>query len=281
MSWSSGSFIRKVSSIFRPKPSLKRQINEILYRLEVQRDKLNECIMRLQNRDKELFEKTIAAYMSKDMARAAIYASEVSELRKIIKVVYASQLALERIMIRLETVRDLGDVATVIAPVIPVLKELKNQLAGIIPEIAVELGEISNTMNNMLLEIGQATDATLSVNVLDEGAKKVLAEAQAIAEERLRKEFPQLPSEIPIEERRVEPVACLVGASSASGREELQAPSRNMSLEEVEERLLSYVKLHNGLLDVDAFSRETGIPREDVFKALDSLRAKGVIKTLA
>ena len=281
-SWDTGgSFIRRVSSIFKPKSSLRKQLNDILYRLEVQKDRLNECIARLQKRDKELFEKTISSYVSKDFARAAIYASEVSELRKIVKVVYASLLALERVIVRLETVRDLGDIATVFAPLVPVLKELRTQLSGVIPEIALELDEISNTMNHMLMEIGQASTTAISVNVMDEGAKQVLAEAQAVAEEKLKQEFPELPSELPIETKgsTAGPIGLQVG--HASGFYPARTPTRKLNLEEVERRVIAYVRSHHGLLDITSFSRETGIPKEDVLKALDSLRSKGKVRTIA
>lgn len=270
------SFIRRVVSIFKPRYSLRRKINDILYRLQVQRDRLNESINRLQKRDKELFEKTISAYVSRDFARAAIYASEVSELRKIVKVVYASMLALERVIVRLETVRDLGEVATVFAPLVPILKELRSQLSGIVPEIAIELDDISTTMNHMLMEIGQASTTAITVNLMDEGAKRVLEEAKAVAEEKLKQEFPQLPKDIPSTPSILESV---IKTPTSPPSRVKKAPSKKISKKELESRILWYVKTHNGLLDISAFSRETGVSREDVLTALESLVEKGLIRT--
>jgi len=280
--WSSGSRTTigsKLKNLLKPKPPLKARLTEIIYKLEVQEEKLKETINRLKKREQELFHRTISEYLAKDFARAAIYASEVAELRKIIKVVYASSLALERVKIRLETVRDLGDVAVIFAPLVPVLKELKNQLSGIIPEIAIGLDEVSNTMNNMLLEFGEASSTVVTVNLMSEDAKKVLSEAQAIAEERLKEEFPQLPSDIPSE-------IPLVGSKKiaiplpASGKREITTPTRTVPLQEVEKKILEHVKAHNGLLDINLFSKETGIPRESAMKAINSLMKKGKIKAV-
>lgn len=269
------SFIKRVANMFKPRYSLRRRINDILYKLQVQRDRLNESIHRLQKRDKELFEKTISAYVSRDFARAAIYASEVSELRKIVKVIYASMLALERVIVRLETVRDLGEIAAVFAPLIPVLKELRSQLSGVVPEIALELDDISNTMNRMLLEIGEASTTAVTVNLVDEGAKRVLEEAKAVAEEKLRQEFPQLPKDIP------SPPSILDSMLKTPPQPNrlVKPPSRKVDRKELESKILWYVKAHNGLLDITAFTRETGIPKEDVLEALNSLAEKGLIRT--
>ena len=50
--------IRKILSMLRPKPPIKRRIQDVLFMLQSQKDKLDETISRLQQRDRELFEKT-------------------------------------------------------------------------------------------------------------------------------------------------------------------------------------------------------------------------------
>jgi len=276
----SAPFLIRLLHKFRPrKASLKRQIGEVIYRLDVQMDKLDETLSRLRDRDKELLEKTVKAYIAKDFARATIYANEVAELRKMAKIVLASRLALEKVKVRLETIRELGDVAAVMAPIIPILRGLKSQLAGIIPEISIELEEITNSMNSMLMELGQVTSTALSSPMLTEEARKVLLEAQALAEEKIKENFPKIPPEIrvAIPERRVG--VSLPGPTTF-------APMRpttqiRLSSKILEEKVLEYIRAHRGFIDINDCAQIFGVSREDVLKALKVLEKKGKIKLRA
>lgn len=274
-------FIRLLHKLRPRKVSLKRQIGEVIYRLDIQMDKLDETLNRLRDRDKELLEKTVKAYITKDFARATIYANEVAELRKMAKIVLASRLALERVKVRLETIRELGDVAAVMAPIIPILRGLKSQLAGIIPEISVELEEITNSMNSMLMELGQVTSTALSSPMLTEEARKVLLEAQALAEEKIKENFPKIPPEIKvtIPERRIG-VPLPEPTTSAPIRPATTRPITQIRLSPkiLEEKVLEYIRAHRGFIDVNDCAQMFGVSREDILKALKVLEKKGKIK---
>jgi len=53
----------------------------------------------------------------------------------------SSELALERVILRMQTVEEFGDIMAQIAPVIGVVRETRGRIAGVIPEVANELGE--------------------------------------------------------------------------------------------------------------------------------------------
>jgi len=46
-----------------------------------------------------------------------MYANEIAEIRKIAKVTLRSELALEQVVLRLETIQEFGDVAAMMGPV--------------------------------------------------------------------------------------------------------------------------------------------------------------------
>ncbi len=272
-------FLRILSKLKPRRTSLKRQISEVIYRLEIQMEKLDETLTRLRSRDNELLEKTVKAYIAKDFARASIYASEIAELRKMAKIVLASRLALERVKVRLETIVELGDIATVIAPLVPVLKSLKTQLSGIIPEISIELEEITNSMNTMLLEVGQVAAATASTPMLTEEAKKVLLEAQALAEEKIKENFPKIPPQIKIPKLEEATTRIPIALDIAAAQTAPTKPTKiKMSIKELENKVLEYIKSHRGFIDVNECAEVFGVHREDILKALRSLEKKGKIK---
>lgn len=78
--------------------SLKEQLAMLTYRLRVQRNKIESTGLMLQHRDKELFDKCVAARTTGDALRASLYANECAEIRKIVKVVLQSELALEQVI---------------------------------------------------------------------------------------------------------------------------------------------------------------------------------------
>ena len=57
-----------------------------------------------------------------------------------------------------------------------------------------------------------------------------------------------------------------------------QKPPRKMSVEELEKKLLDYIVEHGGFLDINDFTQKYRVSREEVFAALNRLRAKGLIR---
>ena len=73
---------------------LKERIEQALFRLNTQKAKLEQTSMRLQQRDKEMFQRTVGAELSKDNSHARLYANECAEIRKMALIVLSSELAL-------------------------------------------------------------------------------------------------------------------------------------------------------------------------------------------
>ncbi|MCD6114346.1 MAG: hypothetical protein J7J78_03490 [Thermoprotei archaeon] len=183
----------RIARIIHPPPPMRYKLAMALYKVKIQVNRLEHLFNKLQERDKMLFEKVVSAQMMKDSARAAIYANEVAEVRKIAKTVLRAQLALEQVALRLETVRELGDVLVTMAPIVEVIKDIKQHLKGIVPEIAFELDEIDSTLHSIVLEAGEFTGTTIDSTIVSGEAKKILEEASIMAEQRMKEKFPELP----------------------------------------------------------------------------------------
>ncbi|NPA05425.1 MAG: hypothetical protein GXO09_04965 [Crenarchaeota archaeon] len=184
----------RIKSKITPQPPLRYKLTIALYRIRTETNKLDYMIAKMKERDAMLFEKVVQAQMDKDQARAAMYASEVAEIRKLVKALMTAKLALERVGLRLETVMAMGDVVAGIAPVVGVIKDLRKYLLGIVPEIGLELTEIGELLESVVAEAGEFTAFTSMPTVYSEEARKILEEAAAVAEQRMKTEFPELPS---------------------------------------------------------------------------------------
>ncbi len=254
---------------------LKERVDQALYRLATQKEKLEHMSSRLQQRDKEMFQRCIGAQLSKDNAHAALYANECAEIRKMAHITLSSELALERVVLRLQTIEEFGDIMAQIAPVIGVVRETRGRIAGVIPEVATELGEVNNMLSDMELETGEIPDQGADVQTSSDEAKRVLEESSAIASQQMKERFPELPSPEPRQATAVaraqapEPRIPIPVTSSGGMEEEAEVP--------LEDRVLGYIKTHNGELSVNSASAELSVPAEDIRESLQKLKDDGKI----
>jgi len=253
---------------------LKERVDQALYRLATQKEKLEHMSSRLQQRDKEMFQRCIGAQLSKDSAHAALYANECAEIRKMAHITLSSELALERVVLRLQTIEEFGDIMAQIAPVIGVVRETRGRIAGVIPEVATELGEVNNMLSDMELETGEIPDQAADVQTSSDEAKKVLEESSAIASQQMKERFPELPSPEPRQAIAVprphapEP-RIPIAVTSGGVEEEPKLP--------LEERVLDYIKSHNGELSLNSASEELSVPADDIRGSLQKLKDDGKI----
>jgi division protein CdvB (Snf7/Vps24/ESCRT-III family) len=192
----------KVKEAFHPTP-IRRRITEALFKLKIQLSRLDRTVQKMQQRDAALHSKCVAAVQQKNTQLASMYASECAEIRKMAKVVLHSQLALEQVAMRLETVLNYGDVADTMRPVAGVVRTIKTQLEGVLPEVSMELASVNESLEYSVLQVGDATEQSFDLTITGEDAQKILGEANVVAEQKMRERFPELPA-VPTQEARVQ-----------------------------------------------------------------------------
>ena len=183
----------KIKPAIFPEPPLKHKIDLAKTRLKMQVDRLDQITTRLMERDKKVFEKVVDAFIKHEMDRATLYANELAELRKMGKIILFSKLSLEKVLLRLETIRDVGDLMVAMAPVIGVVRAVKSGLAGILPDAERELGELADVLGGLVADAGELTGHSPTLEASEE-AQKILEEAMAIAEQRMREKLPEIPA---------------------------------------------------------------------------------------
>ena len=186
--------VSRLGDHFHHKPSAKEQVSAALYRLKTQQNKLEAAAARMQQHDKEIFNKCVSSQLGHDTARAAMYANECAEVRKMAKVTVQCQMALEQVSLRLETIQEFGDVASMMAPVTNVVHSIKHQISGVMPEVGLELDQIGELLSSVVDDAGEVTGARYDVTTPTQESNKILEEANSIAEQHVRDRFPELPS---------------------------------------------------------------------------------------
>ncbi|AEB94639.1 MULTISPECIES: cell division protein CdvB1/B2 [Metallosphaera] len=184
----------RFKNAFKQKQPLRYKLVTANYKLKTTISRLEVYISKMQERDRVLFERIVTAQMSKDNARASMYANEIAEIRKMTRQMIAVQIALEQVQLRLETVTEVADVFNSLVPVIGVVRELKNAIKGVMPEISMEIADIEEGLQEVVIEAGDFTGASLEQAATSPEARKILQEASAIAEQRMKENFPDLPA---------------------------------------------------------------------------------------
>lgn len=229
-------------------------------RLSIQKERLESMASKIQQKDRDLFQRCVGAEMSKDMAHARLYANECAEVRKIAQVVLSSQLALEKVILRLDTILEFGELMTDMRPIAGVVQETKGRISGIVPHVATELDQINSMLSDLSIETGPVIEGSSQVDTTSEEARKVLEESSAIAAERVAETFPKLP-EAAVQPRRPEEQPLL-----ATG-----PPS------DVENQLYDFIRGHQGNLHISEAAFALGASPARIKEAVDRLASEGKI----
>jgi division protein CdvB (Snf7/Vps24/ESCRT-III family) len=129
-----------------------------------------------------------------DKSKAAMYANEVAEVRKMARVIMTVRYALERVKLRLETAVIFGDVQANLAPAIVALRQVAGYIKGMIPDVFAELVEIDENLQVAMLQATTQAPIPLESTYVTEEAQRILRDASIVAEQRLKEAFPELPT---------------------------------------------------------------------------------------
>ncbi|MGN6707814.1 MAG: Snf7 family protein [Candidatus Nitrosocosmicus sp.] len=187
----------KLLENIKPPSPLKPRIEEAQKRLHSQISKLESMSMKMEEKDQLIFKRVISAMQSHDSQYAKILSNELSQIRKMNKMITSAKLALEQIQLRLNTITDLGDVIVTLSPAMSVIKNIQGGLTSMMPEAGQSFGKITDILNGIMNESGQipqASEITGNTNSISEDAMKIIEEASAIVEQSMKDKFPDLPN---------------------------------------------------------------------------------------
>jgi len=186
------SIVSKIKSVGKPPQNLKQQISLVIQRMDAQSKTLDIAVNRFEGRDTDIFNRVVRALSERDEARANVLASELSEIRKVEKMLMPASLALQGVSMRLNTVSEVGDLVTILSPAKSVLSNIRSEMCGILPEAGQELGNIGSLLSDIVISTNQATEMPVSVGDSSPEAEEILQEAEQAVEKRLKERLPQV-----------------------------------------------------------------------------------------
>ncbi len=287
-----------------PSPTPIREVaNKSITTLKVQQNKLEQASFRLKERDRVLFETCMGALKKKNREKAAICATELAEVRKLVKFLYNVQLAIERVIMRLETIKELGDIVSDLKPALQLLQNVSQELFQVLPDVSSELNTVADTVQETLHAAKITTDEDLiPVGKKTEGGEEILKEVTCFMQQKIADSLPEPPIAAPVKEvKEKTPIKELVALTATSSQmighktteetgfdpsnsvfsykkheiKEFSLKVQNPALEDV---LLEYVRKTNGEIDLGRCSSDLQTSNEEIERALESLGTKGKIK---
>lgn len=267
--------------VSRRDESVRPKIASTIKEIELHRRELENLRAKLEARRKSLFDTTVKAMMSKDREKASVYANEWAELRKVGRVVYASELALTQVTLRLESMVDVGDVMAHMSMAFKVLRRVNKTVQGLVPSLDQASSEISNTLTETMAEMGNVSP-TISLNIQSESGEELVEQARRLAEERADETkqtlgVPQLDIDRVADdlERRVALLATGEDDEGSSLLGVLYAPAEDS---QAEAQVLQYAAVHEGSVDISDASTVLKLPPDDVEQAMLKLISQGKLR---
>lgn len=214
---------------------------------------------------------------------------------------YDVELAIERVILRLETVKELSDVVGDLKPALKLLQNVSQELFNVLPDVSSELSRVNETITETLSGTKLNTDETvIPVDRKTPEGDAILDEVSGVLQRELAKKLPEPPATPKITETQQttvkEMVALSASCSKMAGTEsegaaadssqtlfsykkaEFKEISLMVEKPSLEEVLLDYVKKSHGEIDMTRCSDDLKIPNEEIEKTLETLGTKGKIK---
>ena len=233
--------------------------------------------------------------------RAAVCANEIAEVRKLLKFLYNVELAIERVILRLETIKELSEIVLDLKPALRLLQGVSQELFQVLPEVSDELNNVNTAISETLHATKINTDASvIPVDRKTAGGEEVLKEVSTYLEERLSEALPEPPVTAAKAEQKtsVKQLVALTATNSqfvgrrsteetgldpaqtlfSYRKSEIKEISLTVEKPSIEDMLLEYVRKSNGEIDLSRCSSELKTSNSEIEKALESLGNKGRIK---
>lgn len=289
-----GGLLSKLLSIFGGGRKAERGLIMVIAALRDFKNKLEEMRRRLEERHNELLSEAIKAWTSGDKDKATIFASEVIEVRKLIKNINIADLAIEKVIQRLRTIDIVRDTMSLLT-VAEILKGLRERLSTVMPDLVSALDTVISNVNSLVssTRVPETGLSTSAVTPKSPEVEKVLKEVEKQAEQRMLKGLGPMPEVIArlaqseehrrsATQRSYEPLAVTtippVPAQPASFRGFGPGYSPRSSRIRLEDKVYEYIITHGGFIDVADCALRFGVTKEEVIEALKALERKGLIR---
>lgn len=194
---SKNGFRKRVKETIIHSPSLKVKLEKAEKLIKIQLLKLDTLFNKLKENDSKILFNLNNQINKYDNKHAEIFANELVEIRKMLKIVSLSKYAFESILLRIETVKDVGDVVTILAPALSAVKNVEEIVIDVIPSSSKNFVEIIGVINDIFINTGQSNNINYDFEIVNKDSENIIREALALAQVNLNNKIPAIPQNLP------------------------------------------------------------------------------------
>jgi division protein CdvB (Snf7/Vps24/ESCRT-III family) len=169
-------------------------------KIQVLIDRLEELHSINRAKDSDIFTKLMVAVKENNIQHLTLLSSELSLTRQLSRALLLTSVALEKLISKLSSASDFGDVVIVLSPAMAVVKNLRSSLTPYVPEMEGELGVISELLSGILVDAGQVGGFTINFETANEEGICLIEDVSRLVDQKMKEEFskaPELPA-IPV-----------------------------------------------------------------------------------
>lgn len=181
----------------KPGGPLKPRLDAVRKKIEVLIDRLEELHGINRPRDNEILRKLTVSINENNTQHCTLLSSELARARQLSRALLLTSLALEKLISKLSSASDFGDLVIILTPSMAVVKNLRSSITPYLPEMEGDLGVISELLSGILVDAGQVGGFTINFETANEEAVGFIGEVSRLVDEKMEEEFSKVP-ELPV-----------------------------------------------------------------------------------
>lgn len=181
----------------KPGGPLKPRLDAVRKKIEVLIDRLEELHGINRPRDNEILRKLMVSINENNTQHCNLLSSELARARQLSRALLLTSLALEKLISKLSSASDFGDLVIILTPSMAVVKNLRSSITPYLPEMEGDLGVISELLSGILVDAGQVGGFTINFETANEEAVGFIGEVSRLVDEKMEEEFSKVP-ELPV-----------------------------------------------------------------------------------
>ena len=187
----------QTASPSKPGGPLKPRLDAVRKKIEVLIDRLEELHGINRPRDNEILRKLMVSINENNTQHCNLLSSELARARQLSRALLLTSLALEKLISKLSSASDFGDLVIILTPSMAVVKNLRSSITPYLPEMEGDLGVISELLSGILVDAGQVGGFTINFETANEEAVRFIGEVSRLVDEKMEEEFSKVP-ELPV-----------------------------------------------------------------------------------
>ncbi|HET6808103.1 MAG TPA: hypothetical protein VFH28_03510 [Nitrososphaera sp.] len=187
----------QTASLPKPGGPLKPRLDAVRKKIQVLIDRMEELHVINRSRDNEILRKLIVSINENHTQHSTLLSSELARARQLSRVLLLTSVTLEKLISKLSSASDFGDLVIVLSPSMAVVKNLRSSITPYVPEMEGDLGFISELLSGILVDAGQVGGFTINFETANEEAVRFIEDLSRVVDEKMEEEFSKVP-ELPV-----------------------------------------------------------------------------------